>query len=157
MIGSKTKEVEAFWQRARKAKAIAATAYHASTFASPEFTPRVDYISGLCAAGIKRGTCHLALDFEVSNVPRRDVGDYWVILDSKNMPLCLVRLTAIDVRPFNSIGQEFSSVENEGDGTFEYWHRVHLRMFKLQCEAWGKEWRDDLPCVCESFDLVYKA
>ncbi|MFO0996182.1 MAG: ASCH domain-containing protein [Alphaproteobacteria bacterium] len=156
MIGTKTVEVEAFWQRARKAMGISANDYVALTFASPEFTPRVDYISGLCAQGIKRGTCHMALDFEVTGIKRRDVGTYWVVLDSKNAPLCLVRITEIEVRPFNTIGQDFASVENEGDGSFKYWHDAHHGFFNRQCKAWGKEWREDTPCVCETFELVYK-
>ena len=156
MIGKKTPEVEAFWQKARKAKGIQTNDYLASTFADPKFSTKVDYISGLAAEGLKRGTCHMALDFEVTGVKRRNPGDYWVVVDSKNTPLAVVRVTKIEVRPFNEIGEEFSSVENEGDGSFKYWYDGHLGFFQRQCAAWGKEWHMDAPCVCESFDLIYK-
>ncbi|MFO0997091.1 MAG: ASCH domain-containing protein [Alphaproteobacteria bacterium] len=156
MIGRKTGAVEAYWQRARKAKGIADANYHARTFAEPGFSSKVDYISGLAAAGVKRGTCHLALDFEVNQVPQRQAGDHWVVLDSANKPLCVVRVARIDVKPFNAIGEDFSSVENEGDGSFKYWYDGHFAYFKKQCESWGREWRMDLPCVCEYFEVVYK-
>jgi uncharacterized protein YhfF len=156
MIGKKTGEVEAYWQRARKALGIAATAYHARTFSEPPLSEKVDYISGLAAAGVKRGTCHLALDFEVNQVAERKVGDHWVVLDSRNKPLGVLRVSRIEIKLFNAIGEDFSAVENEGDGSFKYWYDGHFKYFKKQCESWGREWREDLPCICEYFDLVYK-
>jgi len=32
---------------------------------------------------------------------------------------------------------------------------VHDEYFKLQLSAWGREWSEDLPVVCEIFKLVY--
>ena len=156
MIGKKTPEVEAFWQKARKAKSIEASNYVVSTFSDPKYSTKTDYISGLAAQGVKRGTCHMALDFEVNGVIRRKPGDHWVVLDSKNAPLAVVRVTKVEVKPFNQIGEDFAKVENEGDGTFKYWYDGHLGYFQRQCAGWGKEWRMDAPCVCESFELVYK-
>lgn len=156
MIGKKTPEVQAFWEKARKAKNIQATGYVASTFSDPKFSTKTDYISGLAAEGVKRGTCHLALDFEVNNVTRRKPGDYWVVLDGQNKPLAVVRVTKVEVKPFDQIGEDFSSVENEGDGSFKYWYDGHLGYFERQCAGWGKKWRMDQPCVCEHFDLIYK-
>ena len=155
MIGKKTPQVDAFWQEARKALGLPESDYHVSTFAEPKFTQKVDYISQHAADGHKRGTCHLDLDFEVNKVRRRKVGDYWVVVNLANAPLCLVRVWRIDFIPFDRIGEDFAKVENEGDGTFKYWYDGHLGYFQRQCAAWGHEWRMDRTCVCEYFEKVY--
>ncbi len=157
MIGSKTPEVEAFWQKARLALGLPESDYHACTFAEPRFTEKVDYIADLAAKGIKRGTCHLDLDFEVNRVRRRQVGDHWVVVDLANKPLCVVKVVRVDILPFEKIGEDFSSRENEGDGSFKYWYDGHLGYFRRQCASWGQDWRMDRACVCEYFDKVYPA
>ena len=52
--------------------------------------------------------------------------------------------------------EKYALYRNEGDGSFKYWYDGHLGFFQRQCAAWGKEWHMDAPCVCESFDLIYK-
>jgi uncharacterized protein YhfF len=157
MIGKKTPEVEAYWQKARKALGLPEQDYHVSTFSDPRYSQRTDYISDLASKGVKQGTCHIELDFEVNKVRRRKPGDHWVVIDSKNNPLCVIKVTRVDIKPFNQIGEDFAKVENEGDGTFKYWYDGHLGYFERQCKAWDKEWRMDAPCVCEYFTKVYPA
>jgi uncharacterized protein YhfF len=64
--------------------------------------------------GKKRATAHLALDFEINKVRRREVGDYWVVVDTASRPRYLVRVTDIDVRPFNAVEASFAAREGEG-------------------------------------------
>ena len=155
MIGKKTPEVEAYWRKARKALELPEQDYHVSTFSDPGYFDGTDHLSDQAARGFKQGTCHLELDFEVNNVRRRKPGDHWVVIDSKNNPLCVVKVTRVDIKPFNQIDEDFTEVEAEGDGTFKYWYDAHLGYFERQCKAWGTVWRVDLSCVCEYFKKVY--
>jgi len=157
MIGTKTADVEAYWQRVRAAKGIAATEYHASTFSDPAYSMKLDEITELCRRGKKLGTAHMALDFERNGVPRRKPGDHWVILDRNNKPVAVVRMTKVEVKPFNEVGEAFARSEGEGDLSLAYWREAHGRFFRRQLTAWGKGWRDDLPVVCESFEIVHTA
>lgn len=166
MIGSKSPETESMWQRFRAASGIDTDDYHALTFGDPTYfgdlaQPRneadCDYgdeLTRLCLAGRKRATCHLAMDFDYSGIARRNVGDYWVVLDAALKPACIVRIVEVVEKPFNEIDADFALREGEGDGTFDYWDRVHREYFQSQCRQWGREWRDDYSVVCETFELV---
>src|SRR5262245_41386095 len=135
MLGKKTKVVEEFWQQCRRKQGIATDEYHAcslsdpkyldSTVASLDLSGQPDLI-GRC---VKRGTAHLLLDFELNGVPRRAVGDYWVILDDGNRPLFLVRVTHVSVAPFMKVPESFAAVEGEGDSTLAWWQDAHREYY----------------------------
>ncbi len=155
MIVTRSPEVEAFWQACRAANGIEATDYHACTFADPTYTDKLDYITEHCRAGHKRGTAHLAIDFELSGVPRREVDDYFVVLGDAGRPICVVRIVKVEIKPFEEVGPDFAARENEGDASLEYWANGHRGYFQKQCAAWGREWSPRLDVVCEYFELVY--
>jgi uncharacterized protein YhfF len=155
MIGTKSPEVERTWQELRAAKGIDAVEYHASTFADPALSQNVDKIGNLAVSGQKRATAHLALDFERNGIARREPGDYWVVLNAAQEPICLVHVTKVEVKPFNEVGEETAIAEGEGDLSLEYWATAHRRYFEKQCALWGIEWREDMSTVCEYFDLIW--
>lgn len=154
MIGEKTAEVQTFWADACKKHGITATDFHCSTFGDPRFADYGDHVTELAMSETKRATAHLAMDFEINNVKRRETGDYWVILWETMKPACVLKMVNVEVRPFRDVDQAFASREGEGDGSLKYWKECHEDYFKLQLSVWGKEWSEDLPVVLESFDLV---
>ncbi len=157
MIGKKTSSVESFWRGCRRAHGIAAGDYHAGTFADPRFASYHDLLLDLVAKGLKRATAHLLRDFEINHVPRRDPGDYWVILTIANEPRFLVRVTDVAVTPFNEVAEAFAAREGEGDSSLRYWTEVHRDYFTQQCRQWGVPWQEDYPTVCEGFELIATA
>lgn len=157
MIGRKTPAVDAFWQACRRAQEIAAGGYFAGTFADPQLATYHDQLLDLVDRGLKRATAHLELDFARNGIERRRPGDHWVVLDSTNAPRYLIRISDIDVRPFDQVGEDFAAREGEGDSSLAYWRKVHREYFRLQCDAWGIDWREDLPTICEGFDLLASA
>ena len=138
MIGEKTKAVEAFWQQCRKAHGISTNDYHATTFADPRYSNYHDMLLDLVAEGKKRATAHMQLDFEKNRVRRRVVGDYWVILSTKNEPRYLVRVTDVTVTPFNEVKVEFASREGEGDSSLRYWAEGAPRVFYPAMQGLGR-------------------
>ena len=154
MIGDKTENVRAFWQQCRAQHGIETDDYHASTFADPQFASYQGELIDLAIAGKKRATAHMTIDFERNGIRRREVGDYWVIVTSDSEPMCLVRVTKIEVKPFNAVDAVFAASEGEGDGSLAYWTRVHREYFTQQCADWGVDWHEDTSIVCESFKLI---
>ena len=67
----------------------------------------------------------------------------------------LVRLTRVDVQPFNQVGLEFAASEGEGDLSLEYWRQAHRDYFDKFCAKFGLDWQEDSPVVCESFELIH--
>ncbi len=109
----------------------------------------------LTLAGQKRGTAHLTSDFETNEIASRQAGDYWIVLNASGDPVCLVRLTRVDVQPFNQVGLEFAASEGEGDLSLEYWRQAHRDYFDKFCAKFGLDWQEDSPVVCESFELIH--
>jgi len=158
MRSSNNPEIERYWRRACETMGVDPSTPHvAYTFADPDFSGAelVAELNELARAGKKRGTAHLVMDFELNGIPRRKIGDYWVVLDPVGEPVCVVRIANVEVKPFKEVGEEFAASEGEGDLSLEYWRQAHRSYFERQLAAWGREWRDDLPVVCESFEPVY--
>ncbi len=154
MIGEKTPETESFWLQCRDQYQIQAEDYHLGTFADPRYAEYHDELLGLMLEGKKYATAHMARDFEKNNIPRRQVGDYWVIVDTHNNLVGLVKVTEVAVTPFNEVTAEFAAREGEGDSSLAYWQNVHKEYFLLQLADWGEDWSEDCPVVCETFSLV---
>ncbi|MBT4890371.1 MAG: ASCH domain-containing protein [Rhodospirillales bacterium] len=155
-----TPEINVFWQDACTALEINIDSPHiACAFAeatSPDRVSAIDAIGELSLSNQKRGTAHLELQFKTDGIPMRNIGDYWIVLKCDGSPICVVKIIALDIVPFNQVGPVFAASEGEGDLSLDYWRNVHGRYFKAQCERWGKEWRDDFSVVCESFITVYR-
>lgn len=160
MIQHRSESIRKFWEKSKAEAKIESDSYHACTLSDPEaLDPDVESLdlSGqprLIGARQKRGTAHLLMDFEKSNVPRREVGDYWIILNDDLSPMYLVRLTEVTVTPFNRVPETWAAVEGEGDSSLEWWRDAHWEYYTRQCRKWGVPWRDDYPIVCETWEVI---
>ena len=154
MIGERTRAVDEFWQRFRGKHGIAEEDCFAATFADPRLATYHDELLELVGEGKKRATAHLELDFERNQVRRRQPGDYWLVLDSRNAPRFLLRITEVEVMPFEDVPERIAAREGEGDSSLEYWRTVHREYFQLQCAQLHVNWSESLPTVCESFEVV---
>ena len=155
MIGDRSAAVKAFWETFKAETGCEACRYHARTFSDPRFTPVTDEIAELARIGQKRGTAHLSMDFDISDIPRRNVGEYLVVLNSKNEPQCVVRCTKMAVVPYAEVTEEFAESEGERDLTLRSWREGHGRYFAKQCDFWGLTFDESMPVVCESFELLW--
>jgi uncharacterized protein YhfF len=154
MIGKTTQEIESFWQQCREQHLIEDEGYHVSSFADPRYADYHDELLDLMRQGKKYATAHMARDFEKNNIPRRQVGDYWIIVDTHNNLVGLVKVKEVAVTPFNQVTLDFAAREGEGDSSLEYWQNVHKEYFLLQLADWGEDWSEDCPIVCETFSLI---
>ncbi len=157
MIGRKTAETDAYWRTAHGALGLPEGAYHVSTFSHPKWSVMGNSLVPLAVSGQKRGTCHLDLDFEIMGVPRRKVGDYWVVVDSENAPHCLVKVVRIDTLAIKDVGEDFARREGEGDLSLRHWREVHEKYWRRQLETWGHPFSDELVVVCEYFEKLHPA
>ena len=151
----RSKAVQDFWVEKRQTRAFEADSYvHATTLSDPVLSTAVDQLAELAATGRKVATSHLELDFVRNAIPFRAVGDPWVILNSKAMPRCLVRVTQILERPFSAVDEETALAEGGGDLSISYWRDAHERYFRKQCENWGEAWSPELTVITEFFELA---
>jgi len=157
--------ITAFWQDACAALGISEDSPHCSSqFAehdentTQDILEIIDDIGALAVSSLKRGTCHQAMQFEIENVPMRKVGDYWIVVKTDGTPVCVVKIIAIHIVPFDQVGPEFAASEGPERGlipSHENWSNGHREYFQEQCEEWGVAWDESNPVVCESFITVY--
>lgn len=82
-------------------------------------------------------------------------GDYTVVLDSDMQPRCITRTTTVDVVPFEDVTADCAAAE--GNSTLAAWKKAHRKAFAAACEEIGMDFDESMKCVCEYFDVVYRA
>ena len=74
------------------------------------------------------------------------------VLDGAGNPRALIRTTSVEIVPFGEVGGDFALAEGEGDTTGEEWREGHRGYF---ARVLDREIGDDMPVVCERFELRY--
>ena len=120
------------------------------------FGVAADELADLVLRGIKTGTASAYPIYEAENEALPKNGDYSVILDSKNEAVCIIKTTKVYIVPFREVRKEHALKEGEGDGSLEYWRNVHAEFFSKEMSEIGKIFDEDMPVVCEEFELVFK-
>lgn len=142
-----------FWSQARaavpdlpssqpEAWAFGATAEHA------------DELLALVLAGVKTGTASSLRDHEVEQDPLPAVGDLAIVLDGAERPQAVIRVSRVDVVPFEEVDDEHAAAEGEGNRTLAHWRRAHEEFWRLHSPA---GFSTDMPVVCERFEVLYPA
>ena len=140
-------EVEEFWRRFVAATGIDG-AHTAWAFGADAET--ATELGLLVRDGPKRATASLRSAYD-GGEPLPAVGDLGVILDGGGRPLCVVRTTAVEVRAFGDVDEEFAWTEGEGDRSLAYWRDAHLRFFA----GYGAAVDETTPVVLARFELLW--
>lgn len=145
-----TDAVGTFW-----AAFAAATGYDASYtawgFGDDEKPELMTELGLLVRDGPKRATTSLASAYGPDDEPMPRVGDHSVILDGDGRPLCIIRTTSVDIRPFGDVDEAFAWDEGEGDRSLADWRRAHEWYFATI----GRTVAETTPVVLERFVKVW--
>ena len=115
-----------------------------------------DQLAHLVAIGEKTATASAYPLYEIENEPLPAVGEYSVILDSKDEAVCVIQTKKVFVVPFDEVSEEQAYKEGEGDKSLDYWRKVHEEFFTECLIEAGLEFTSDMKVVCEEFEVVYK-
>jgi uncharacterized protein YhfF len=127
--------------------------YHAEAWGDgPEMA---DELGVLIAAGTKTGTCSALWEWEAEGEPLPDAGTVTVVVDGRGEPLCIVETTEVTIRKYNEVDADFARAEGEGDLSLAYWQEAHRRFFSRSLPKIGLEFSEEMPLVCEGFQLIY--
>jgi len=111
-------------------------------------------LSQLVFDGTKTATTS-SYDLYTPNEYLPQVGNYNIILDGNETPICITKTLVAEVIPFNQVSAEHAYHEGEGDRSLEYWRDVHKKFFKQEYKEAGQKFSKDMPCLCEVFERVY--
>jgi len=129
--------------------------FEAFHFADNEAT--ANELADLVLAGVKRATAGLVWSYErAGGSPPKpgalSVATYW-----DGTPACVIETLEVEVLPFERVTAEFAAIEGEGDGSLEYWRRVHWAYFGRECARVGREPSLAMPVACERFNVICRA
>ncbi|SDJ35563.1 Uncharacterized protein YhfF [Salimicrobium halophilum] len=113
-----------------------------------------DELADLVIKGIKTATCSAYDEYVAGNEALPEEGEYSIILDSKEEPVAIIRTFKVTVMPMNEVPESFAWKEGEGDRSYKYWWEAHERFFRLAMKEIGKGFTEDMPVVCEEFELL---
>lgn len=125
--------------------------YTAWGFGAPDQPELMTELGHLVRDGPKRATTTIESEFAADGEPLPVPGEHSVILDGLGRPLCIIRTTSVEIRPFGEVDEAFAWDEGEGDRTLADWRANHQRYF----ESVGTPISDNTSVVLERFAKVW--
>ncbi|MEX0289558.1 MAG: ASCH domain-containing protein [Flavobacteriaceae bacterium] len=110
----------------------------------------------LVLKGKKRATSHSLLGLQYRKEPLPKIGDFTILTDWDGNAKCIVRTVAVRLKPFFAIRSSYAKLEGEGDGSLDYWKKVHWDYYTRELEPFGRVPRDSMIVVCEVFEKVFQ-
>lgn len=142
--------VEAFWERAKRAKGIKADNYYeAFSFGGSS----ADELARLVLDQEKTATCSALPLYEIEQQPLPEPGAYSIVLAENGSPLAVIETTRVSIMKMEDVSEDFALAE--GEGGYEKWWADHEAFFKQELSQYGLRFDPSLKLVCERFLLVY--
>lgn len=139
------------WAAYREKSGVAHDNYTAWAFGGDP-----DGLAELVLAGKKRATCSLGRVYELTGEPIPALGEYSVILNSRQEAVCIIRTTCLRLIPFCQVDAALAAREGEGDLSLAYWQRVHRDFFEKELAPYGERFDEGMELIFEEFELVYE-
>ena len=149
----KSDETDSFFRAFKADAKVDAGDYAVVNFGDSE--AMADELLKLVLSGIKRATASLVRDFQASGEAIPKAGDYAVVVDGRNKPRCVYRVSDIAIAPFISVDEAFAFDEGEGDQTRDSWLRDHRVYFDRQAAGGDFAMHDAIETVFERFTVVW--
>lgn len=147
--------VAAFWNEfSRQAGGVDDTLFY-EAFHFGDSDALAQELVDLVLTGTKRATAGAVWAFEAAGKRLPRPGDLSVVTAWSGQPLCVIRTTRVELMPFDLVTAEFAAAEGEGDGSLDFWRRVHTAYFGRECARVGRVFTVHMPVCCERFELVY--
>lgn len=113
-------------------------------------------IAQLVMKGIKIATGSILWSLEHDGKPIPKVGDYNIVTDGYDHPLCIVLTTQVRILPLNEVDAQFAFDGGEGDRTLAGWRDIYWRYLQSECIRIGREPTWQAPIICERFRVMYQ-
>jgi uncharacterized protein YhfF len=120
------------------------------------FTPEdATEIAALVIDGKKTATGSVLWSCEADGKPISSAGDYSIVMNGDQDPVCIVRTTEVSIIPFDEVPEEYAREGAEGDLTLATWRPMYWQYIEMECERIGREPSSKAPLVMERFGVVY--
>jgi uncharacterized protein YhfF len=124
----------------------------ASCAGTPEIT---DSLLALYLAGKKSAGSSVMEDFLAAGDALPAVGNYWILLDSRGQPGCILKTEKVLTYRFSEVPEAIAIAEGEGDLSLGYWREVHGALWRPYLASWNLSRLEEATVITEFFSLVY--
>jgi 5-formyltetrahydrofolate cyclo-ligase len=115
-----------------------------------------DELLRLYLDGKKTAGSSLLADFEASGEAPPAPGNFWMILDSKGEPRCLVKTIRTETHIFSQVPAKIAVAEGEGDLSLNFWRKTHQEFFAPYLKTLGITDLNQAEIITEFFEVVFK-
>ena len=114
-----------------------------------------DALLQLCLNGKKVAGSSIAEDFLSAGDPLPKVGNYWIYLNSRSEPSCILLTEKVVTNKFKDVPIEIALAEGESDLSLDHWKTVHKSAYSPFLSKWGIRHIDEATVVTEFFKIVH--
>lgn len=113
-----------------------------------------DVLAQLVLDGTKTATAsaYQVYGIEQSSIPSE--GCLSIIMWSNGDAACIIRTTSVTVEKFCDVTAAHAFLEGEDDRSLGMWRLGHQKYFTQDLNAHGLSFSEDMPVVCERFEVV---
>ncbi|MGA3276034.1 ASCH domain-containing protein [Lactiplantibacillus pentosus] len=142
-----------YWEAFQKVSGVTGEYYLAEQFGYGKQVG--DELAELIRIGKKTATTS-ALELYEKDEPKPKVGTYSIVLDGSGAPVCITQTERVEIKNFNKVTADHAYLEGEENRSLKYWLKGHKDFFEKEYYQAGKVFTDEIPCICETFKVVYK-
>jgi uncharacterized protein YhfF len=113
-------------------------------------------VAALVFQGIKTTTGSLKWVYEHEGRVPPAPGDYSIVLDGNDTPVCVIETTEIRVLLLAEVDEQFAYDGGEQDRTLASWREGYRSDIVSECARIHREPTEQTPLVCERFRVVYQ-
>ena len=112
-------------------------------------------ISRLVLNGTKTATGSLRWSYEADEKPEPRVGDFSVVTNGGDDPVCIIGTTEVRIIPFDEVKEDYVVDGGEHDRTLDSWRAMYWDYIVSECSRIGRTPSNKTPLVMERFRVVY--
>ena len=93
--------------------------------------------------------------FEINRELLPAGGEVYIVEDTKDEPVAIIRVKEVKIVPFNQITWELARLDGENEN-LEEWQDKERDFFEDEADLCGFDFEEDMDVVCEIFEVIYK-
>lgn len=110
-------------------------------------------VAKLIVSGAKRANSPSLLGLQYRKEPLPHVGDLMVVTDWEGNAKCIVKTTAVKLRPYFSITEAYARLD--GYDSLQQWKEAHWEQYTLELAPFNRVPRESMIVVCQEFEKVF--
>lgn len=147
-------DIDAFWQGFIRREGLHPQTPYKEAFCFDE-SDAGEQLLALVLAGQKTAACSSLEYWKWLEETPPEPGDFSIITDRTGRPRCVIETMEVHPMALNAVPWELARLEGEDD-CLESWQQKHSAWFAAEAGRLRYDFRQDLPVILETFEVIWK-